>query len=370
MLKKIKFILSIFSFLIILAFLTFSKTISNAVIEGLIVCKNILIPSMFVFLIISEFFYKINALSYILKPFNFLCEKLFKIDRKIGPVLFFSLICGYPAGANLIGKLVEEKKIDLKTANRMLYFCVNAGPSFLIGSVSIPLTKDIALGMLLFISQIITFFIIGTLSSIGEPLKKINIIKKEKPKISESLISSTKNSIKNMAIICGFSIFFSAIVHLFFNLNIFNINSHFYIKPIFAGLLEVTNGILQCFQINNIHVFLIVVLITSFGGICVHFQVMSITSKYKISFKNFYLWRILYCLINITIATLLFSKFSTVITIFSKKFSKEFSKENILIHKPIISISLIILSIALLCCEKKITIIKKKLFKKKLKKIK
>ena len=359
MLKKIKCIISVICFITIIVFLTFSKTISKAVIEGLTICTTVLIPSIFIFLIISEFFYKTNALLYILKPFSFICEKLFKIDRKIGPILFFSLICGYPAGANLIEKLVEEKKISKKTANRMLYFCVNAGPSFLIGGVSIPLTNDIVLGLVLFFAQIIAFFIVGTFSSIGEPLEKINITEKEYQPVSKILVSCVKNSIKTMAIICGFSIFFSALINLVFDLNFFDINSHFFIKPMFAGFLEVTNGIMQCSQINNINTFLIVTLITSFGGMCVHFQVMSIISKAKIPFKNFYLWRIFYCVINVTVATFIFTKVSLPITTFAQKLPKNY----ILAHSPIISITLIVLSIALLCCEKKIIIIRKK-FKK------
>ena len=179
MLKKIKFIISIFCLFIIIFVLAFSKTISTAVTQSLLICINILIPSMFIFLIISEFFYKTNILNHILKPFSFLCEKLFKIDRKIGPILFFSLICGYPAGANLISNLVKENKISKKTANRMLYFCVNAGPSFLIGGVSIPLSNDITVGIILFISQIISFFVVGTFSSIGEKLEKVKLYKKK-----------------------------------------------------------------------------------------------------------------------------------------------------------------------------------------------
>ena len=179
MLKKIKFIISIICLFIIIFVLAFSKTISIAITQGLLICLNILIPSMFIFLIISEFFYRTNALNKILKPFNFLCEKLFKIDRKIGPILFFSLICGYPSGANLIENLVRENKISRKTANRMLYFCVNAGPSFLIGGVSIPLSNDITFGIILFISQVISFFIIGTFSSIGEKLEKITSYQKK-----------------------------------------------------------------------------------------------------------------------------------------------------------------------------------------------
>lgn len=352
MLKKVKFIISIFCLFIIIFVLTLSKTISAAITQGLLICLNILIPSMFLFLIISEFFYKTNALNKILKPFSVLCEKLFRIDRKIGPILFFSLICGYPAGANLIENLVKENKISKKTANRMLYFCVNAGPSFLIGGVSIPLSNDITFGIILFISQVISFFIIGTFSSIGEKLEKITSYQKKHFSPYEALVSSVKNSIKNMAIICGFCLFFSAVVNFVFTLNFFDINSHFYLKPLFAGFLEVTNGIVNCTQINNINTFLIITLITSFGGICIYFQIVAIVSKSKIPLKNFFLWRIFYCAVNLTIATLFFTRFSVPISTFAQKLPKN----KITLHSPIISISLIILSIALLICEKKIIV--------------
>lgn len=356
MLKKIKFIISIFCLFIIIFVLAFSKTISTAVTQSLLICINILIPSMFIFLIISEFFYKTNILNHILKPFSFLCEKLFKIDRKIGPILFFSLICGYPAGANLISNLVKENKISKKTANRMLYFCVNAGPSFLIGGVSIPLSNDITVGIILFISQIISFFVVGTFSSIGEKLEKVKLYQKKYYNPYEALVSSVKNSIKNMAIICGFCLFFSAVVNFIFTLNFFHINSHFYLKPLFAGFLEVTNGIINCSQINNINTFLILTLITSFGGMCVYFQIVAIISKSKIIPKNFFLWRIFYCAVNLTVATLIFTRFSSPILTFAQKLPKS----NVKIHSPIISISLIVLSITFLICEKKIVVKKSK----------
>ena len=110
MLKQIKNTISIVSLIVVAFALIFSKILSSAAYEGIKICTNILIPSMFVFLIISEFFYKSNALNFILKPFSFLCEKLFKIDKSLGPIMFFSLICGYPAGANLIKNLVESLK--------------------------------------------------------------------------------------------------------------------------------------------------------------------------------------------------------------------------------------------------------------------
>lgn len=360
-LKKMRYVVSLISFFIIIYMLISSKIISIALLEGLKICTNILIPSMFVFLIISEFFYKTKALNLILKPFSFLCEKFFKIDRKLGPVVFYSLISGYPAGANLIASLLKENVISKKTASRMLYFCINSGPAFLIGGISIPLSNSITFGLILIISQTISFFVIGILTSFGVKLEKINIKNQKEYTISTALVSSVKNSVRNMAIICGFALFFSAIVNLIFSLNFLNINSYFYLKPLVAGFFEITNGVMQTTQINNINIFLIITLLTSFGGLCVHFQIFTIMSQIKISFKKFYLWRILYCLINLTTATFFFTKFTIPISTFFLKSSKN----KITTHNPMISICLIVLSISLLCCEKKIIIIRNK-FKNKL----
>lgn len=358
--KKFKHIFSLLALLTIVIILLFSKIVSQTVLEGIKICTNLLIPSLFIFLIISEFFYRTNALNYTLKPFSIMCEKLFKIDRKIGPIAFFSLICGYPSGANLISNLVQEKKISKQTATRMLYFCVNSGPAFLISGVSLVLSNKITFGLILFASQIAAFLIVGTLSSIGKKMEFVENFSNNKSNITQALVFSVKNSIRNMAIICGFTLFFTAIINFFFKLNILNINSYSLLKPIFAGLLEVTNGVLNCTQINNIKIFLILSFITSFGGLCVHFQIIAIISKSKIPLKNFYIWRIIYCIISMTTSTILLTKFADPIS----TFYTANLKNKIYVHDPKVSISLIILSIALLFCEKKIIIIKRKLQKR------
>ena len=363
MLKQIKNTISIVSLIVVAFALFFSKILSSAAYEGIKICTNILIPSMFVFLIISEFFYKSNALNFILKPFNFLCEKLFKIDKSLGPIMFFSLICGYPAGANLIKNLVEKKTISKETANRMLFFCVNSGPAFLIGGVSIPFLGSIKFGVILFISQIVAFFVVGTLSSIGKNLEKININLKSKNSAAQNFVSSVKNSTKNMATICGFTIFFTALIRTIFSFNFFSKNLNNYLAAIFSGLIEVTNGVVKCFLIKDFKIFLILALITSFGGICVHCQIIAIISKTKIPFKNFYKWRIIYCTISVLVSAFLLKNFSiAVLTI-----KQNMVQNNVKIHNPLISISLVVLSIALLCCEKKMVIMKKKFkFKNKI----
>ena len=110
--STLKFIEGIISISIIVIVLVYSKIISDHIKDGLIICLDILIPSMFIFLVISDFCQKTGVLDLILKPFSYVCGKLFKLDYSLGPTLLFSLICGYPAGIHLISDLVLKNKID------------------------------------------------------------------------------------------------------------------------------------------------------------------------------------------------------------------------------------------------------------------
>lgn len=353
--SKLKFVEGIIYISVIGIVLIYSKVISNHIKDGLIICLDILIPSMFIFLVISSFCQKTGVLNLILKPFSYICGKLFKLDYSLGPTLLFSLICGYPAGIHLISELVLKNKIDRKTATRMLYFCVNSGPAFLISGISIPIFNNILPGIILFTSQIISFFIVGTLCSIGAKTKTVNLTKSKFQKIN-AFISSVKSAIHSMITICSFTLFFSGIIGIITELNIFNINTNQYFVSLFTGLIEVTNGVIYCKQINGPGMFLILSVITSFGGICVHFQIKSIASKANISFNKFYLWRIIYCLISTSISYYLFTKLQIPID----AFSNNTPIKNISTNSPLSSLSLIILSIALLCCDKKIDIMKKR----------
>ena len=352
---KLKYVEGIIMVAIIFVILIYSKSISNSIRSGINICLNILIPSMFIFLIISDFCQKTGVLNLILKPFSLLCEKLFKLDSSLGPVLFFSLICGYPSGIHLISRLVLENKIDRQTATRMSYFCVNSGPAFLIGAISFPIFDSIIPGAILFFSQIVAFFVVGTLCSIGKKINEPNIFVKSQAKIP-AFITSVQSAIKSMTIICGFTLFFSGIIGILIEFNIFNIQNNKYLISILSGLIEVTNGLIFCKQISGIKMFFILSLITAFGGVCVHCQLRAIAFESKISFKKFYFWRILYCFVSVMLSCYIFYKIKMPMEAFSHN---EFAK-NISTQSPVSSLSLIILSVALLCCDKKIGIIIRK----------
>lgn len=186
---------SIAGMFILFALLVWAVPVSESVKNGIDICLHTLIPSLFVFMCISSFFMKTDLLRFILYPFSLLCSKLFKTDVSLGPLLFMSLVGGYPIGAKLISELVTQGKLKRKDADRLLCFCVNAGPAFLIGAVALPIFRSQTLGLVLFVCNLISFFIIGILTGIGkEPIKAA--AEEKKKDFSFSLVDSVYSSIK------------------------------------------------------------------------------------------------------------------------------------------------------------------------------
>ena len=71
------------------------------------------------------------------------------------------IISGYPVGAKIVNKFVEEGTCTKSEAERMLAFTNNSGPLFIIGTVGISLFGDTKIGIILFITHILACLTVG-----------------------------------------------------------------------------------------------------------------------------------------------------------------------------------------------------------------
>ena len=71
---------------------------------------------------------------------------LFNVPGEGSYAFIMGIISGYPVGAKIINKFVEEGTCTKSEAERMLAFTNNSGPLFIIGTVGISLFGDIKIG--------------------------------------------------------------------------------------------------------------------------------------------------------------------------------------------------------------------------------
>lgn len=71
------------------------------------------------------------------------------------------IISGYPVGAKIVNKFVEDGSCSKTEAERLLALSNNSGPLFIIGTVGISLFGDVNIGILLFATHILACLTVG-----------------------------------------------------------------------------------------------------------------------------------------------------------------------------------------------------------------
>lgn len=354
----------IFLYGIVFLLLNFSSEISTGIKSGIALSMNVVIPSMFIFMIFSNIVIN-SPLKYIIsKPFSLISRRLLKLSDNEMSILLLSLLGGYPIGARLLAGEVSKKQISSDKASKMLAFCVNGSPAFLINGIGLNLLSSKTAGLYLYIAQVISTLLIAFIMSFFYKKDDIRFDKADDSNDCKSLsgliVMSVRDAISSMAIICGFTVAFCALMPII-GLATASFQE---LSVLIKGLLEVTAGCAEiCFLPENLQIIFASIFI-SFGGICVQMQLRAILQLDKshgnssLSMKWFHclkLFNILFC----TSITLLFCNFCPInITPIVTSASSQFQENGLtdvffFTNTPITSLLMLFLSIMLLFFTKK-----------------
>ncbi len=261
----------------------------DGAISGIELCTNIVIPSTFPFLVIACFVPLTGVSRYLMLPFKFVTSTILRLPDELAAALLMSFIGGYPAGIKSIATLHDYKLVSSETASRICYFAVNPSPAFVITAVGEVMFGSSSLGLMLYLSQVITTLI---LAFIFRPKHK-NFCQKPTHAFStsEAFVLAVSNASSSLITICGFIVFFSVITALLTHYtSIFSISRN--IAIMLSGFLEVTTGCYLASQTGTGSILLIAFFL-SFGGIAVAFQNIFICSNSKIKVKGYIFTRFL-----------------------------------------------------------------------------
>lgn len=274
-------------FVVCACFALFPAQVLYGAQNGLALCINAVIPSLLPFMLVSLCVIKSGfsrplgvALSKILSPITNLSTT--------GCVAFVTgIFGGYGAGARVVYESYKENQITKEEAERILPVCNNAGPLFVIATVGISFFMSKAIGIILFVVQVITSLICARIFSPETEKNDVSIknewnnYKKNKPSFGELVTKSAVESAAAIINVCVFVITFSAILEIL----------PFGEYRMLSGVLEVTRGIAELSRDGEAAIPFISALL-SWGGMCVHFQVSALT-KGELNMKIYYMEKII-----------------------------------------------------------------------------
>lgn len=268
------------------ALLIFRENVASGVKNGLSVCGNILIPSMFPFMALSSFSLNSGIFSKFDRILSPVMNKLFALPGICFAAVFFGFIGGYPVGAKIICELYESDRITKDEARRLFAFCVNPGPAFIVSAAGGVMLSSEKAGFIMLSAMLIASMITGVAVSVKSPRSNLKRSKPTvKPDFALSLTSAVSSALSSTLSVCAWVLTFSAFSEI-----IKSVIPDGNMKNIFEIISEVTTGITPAAKLGGLP---LAAAVASFGGICVMCQLMPFIKKCGIKATEYLLFRIL-----------------------------------------------------------------------------
>ena len=287
---------AIISVLIAAALLGKSAGVSAGMRSALSLCENTLVPALFPFMVLCGFISRSGCGDLLARPFGRLWRRVFKIPEEAGVAVMLGMIGGYPVGAKTIASLLERGIIDDETAERMLCFCVNSGPPFLLTAVGAGLLLDKTAGIILLVTQTAASLIIGIVVSVGKKAPKRSCVLAESESAGVALVSAVSGAASSMLLICSFAVLFSGLLAVIEPSVATGLSgmAKSILPTMLSGFFEVTSGCVSAATLGGEAAFVLTSSCVSFGGLSVIFQVASCFTAGRLRLAQFIFSRLIH----------------------------------------------------------------------------
>lgn len=223
-------------------------------------------------MIFSNLLIQTNAIDYIAHALKSFIQPFFQVSTPSCYAIVAGFLCGYPMGAKVIADLTRSNRISPAEGQYLLSFCNNSSPMFIVSYIVLQNFKNKSLSfatlLILISAPILCSFLFrrhylkqihGTDPSFSRPNRFVFHF--------QILDDSIMNGFEMITKIGGYVILFSILFFLAGNLPY-----NWYLP-----LLEISNGIPWILQqsIPFAYIYILVLALTTFGGICAMLQTYS-----------------------------------------------------------------------------------------------
>lgn len=236
-----------------------TEPVGQAVREGLALCARSVIPALFPFFVTVSLAVSCG-----------LFDTLRRLGLPMGAAVFLlGIVGGYPVGGRTIGELCREGQLSRAGAARLLTFCNNAGPSFILSIVGGTVLGSSRGGLALYAIHAVSALAAGGL--LGgfrrEERSLRGVPGRDLPPLSAAFVSAVGSGALAMVNVCAFVVFFLAMAALLRTL-------WPGLPGAALGLLELTGGI-SALQGDAVG-FCTAAALLGWGGLSVHCQTAAV----------------------------------------------------------------------------------------------
>ena len=260
--------------------------VKNAVSEALGRCIETVIPSLFAMLIVSGGIVQSGVHSRMPRAVDAFGRAVFGMEKGIFPIFVFSVFAGYPVGARMLMSEYERGHISKRRAELLSGVCFGAGPAFIFGCISGQLYGTAAAGRVILISSLAADMILAMMIRFlpdGDTAPPARPYIRRGGAMMTECVESAGRAMRSICLmILTFSVISSMLGYVGADRTAGELVSHLSgissgtSTALFAAFLDVTA--VEGLPHGSYAILPFICAITSFGGVCVLFQVAAAVS--------------------------------------------------------------------------------------------
>ncbi|HIY73487.1 MAG TPA: sporulation protein [Candidatus Intestinimonas merdavium] len=288
-----------------LALMFWPQEAMEAAREGLRLCYNVILPSLFPFFVLSALVVDLGLAGYIGRALEGLMRPLFRVPGACASAFVLGFVGGYPVGARTALSLYQKGMCTKTEAERLLAFCNNSGPAFILGVVGAGVFASSRVGVLLYLAHAAASVCVGLLFRFyrGEEGRREGRAAPtfQAERFTTAFTGAIKNSFLSTLNICAFVVFFTVVIKLLFLSGVLPglagvLGTLFsplgfstrWAERLLTGLIELTSGVWTLTGAGTMSGRLsMAAFLLGWAGLSVHCQVLSFLGGSGLSVKTY-----------------------------------------------------------------------------------
>ena len=199
-----------------LALILWPEEAMAAMKDGLSLCGNVILPSLFPFFVLSSLVVELGLAGYLGRLLEPVMRPLFNVSGACASAFALGFIGGYPVGARTAIALYENGQCSRAEAERLLAFCNNSGPAFILGVVGTGVFGSGAAGLLLYLAHVAASLLVGVLFRFYRYREPPRPSRRPEAHFQAARFSTafTRSVLASALNICAFILFFTVTIRM------------------------------------------------------------------------------------------------------------------------------------------------------------
>jgi len=196
---------------ILIWFLADSVRVRAAAASALTLCAHTVIPALFPFLVISSLLISLGFGQWLSPYLAGIMVPLFRLPGQASSALLLGLVGGYPIGTKTAVELYQQGQLTADEARRLLTFCNNSNPVFLISVLGSGIFHSFRAGIWLWLIHLLSALLTGLLFRGGKkPVSRrhTHYPVSAPPSFVSAFVESVRGAATGMLSLCAFVVLF------------------------------------------------------------------------------------------------------------------------------------------------------------------